>query len=289
MRTNNHPVLIVGGDSVLGQNLVITCNRLGYRVYQTTRNKTKTGPRTGFLDMAEDPGLWQIPQEDFDAAIICAAVTSMQKCHDDPDATRHINVVRTVAVSKKLADLGIFVVFPSTNAVFDGNKPFAGLMDPVCPTTEYGRQKAESEKHILASGGAVVRLGKIVHPNMPLFRSWIADLKDGKIIRPFADLIFSPVSLEAAVNLILKITREKSGGIFQLSGQEDISYADAAKWFAARLGVKHSLIQPVSATTRSPHINRPRHATLAKNFLEQEFIPIGWETLERMYCEFGVE
>jgi hypothetical protein len=47
-----------------------------------------------------------------------------------------------------------------TNLVFDGSVPCRNAHDAACPVTEYGRQKAEAEKQLLALGNmaAVVRV-----------------------------------------------------------------------------------------------------------------------------------
>lgn len=282
-------VLIVGGDSLIGRNLVNPFKQQGFRVWQTTRRRERVADRAVYLDLAQDRCIWRPLEVKVDIALLCAAITSMQKCDDHPNATGRINVTNTVALARELAASGSFVMFLSTNAVFDGRKPFAAVDDPVNPQTEYGRQKAEAEKQLLGLGVgvAVIRLGKVLDPDMPLFQSWITDLKAGRIIRPFSDLVFAPISLSAAASFLIKIAREKTGGIFHLSGPEDITYAEAACWIAGTMGANEALVQPTESGDIMRLVHVPNHATLATEPVHQRLGPTGWDALKTLFKHRG--
>ena len=129
--------------------------------------------------------------------------------------------------------------------------------EPTCPMTEYGRQKAEAEAALLApyaplasgapgaSGGdvLVVRLTKVVTPG-DLFDQWRKDLLAGKTIRPFSDMPVAPVSLEAAATVLAELAATGASGIRHVSAPRDISYAEAARRLAERLGVSPDLVRP---------------------------------------------
>jgi len=278
-----HSVIIVGGDSLIGRNLIDGFEGQGNTVWQTTRQRDRVGDRTMYLNLEEDPLVLVPTTVRTDVAVFCAAVTSMQKCEDDQDLTWRINVTNTVAVATELAAQGAFLVFLSTNTVFDGRKPFAAVDDPVNPQTEYGRQKAEAEKQLLALGRgvAIIRLGKVINPDLPLFQSWITDLKAGKTIHPFRNLIFAPISLAAAVNFVIKAAKEKRGGIFHFSGAEDISYAEAALFIARRIDVDETLVQPIESRTDAIPF-APTHATLYSDELNRNTGLVGIEALKTL-------
>ena len=48
-------------------------------------------------------------------------------------------------------ELGAYVVFISTDYVFDGTKPPYKPGDPTCPLNKYGVSKADGEKVVLAA------------------------------------------------------------------------------------------------------------------------------------------
>ena len=81
-----------------------------------------------------------------EAAVICAAITRQELCRKEPEATRQINVVRTLDLIRDLVEAETFVVFLSTNLVFDGSRPQRRGDEPLSPKMEYGRQKAEVEE-----------------------------------------------------------------------------------------------------------------------------------------------
>ncbi len=58
---------------------------------------------------------------------------------------------KTSLLIKRLVAVGIFVVFISSNAVFDGTIPFVRADQPVNPKTAYGRQKAAAEEALFAA------------------------------------------------------------------------------------------------------------------------------------------
>ena len=96
-----------------------------------------------------------------------------------------------------------------------GSVPFVKSTDFVKLWIEYGRQKAEAESQLLQFGNmvAIVRFSKIIAPVMPLFQSWIHDLKAGKSIHPFSDMVMAPVSLTFATRVLCDIAENKTSGI----------------------------------------------------------------------------
>src|SRR5690606_26325829 len=116
------------------------------------------------LDLADDPPRWRLP-EDVAVAFLCAAVTALRSCEADPAGTARANVEHTARLASMLVGRGAFVVFLSSNLVFDGSEPRRRADAPTCPATEYGRQKAAAEGALLAMGGvSIVRLTKVVGP-----------------------------------------------------------------------------------------------------------------------------
>jgi dTDP-4-dehydrorhamnose reductase len=156
--------------------------------------------------------------------------------------------VGTIVLAKRLVEARVFVVFLSTNLVFDGETPFAKPTDPLNPQTEYGRQKAEAEAQFLTWGEqtAIVRFSKVLSPDMPLFLGWIRDLKAGKVIHPFSDMVMAPVSFAFAIKVLLQVTEKRLPGIFHVSANQDVSYALAAQHIARKMSVEMELVQPMS-------------------------------------------
>lgn len=256
--------LVVGADGLIGRALVEHLTRAGESVFETTRRSDTVSDRRGFLDLAADVSAWR-PPRGISVAYLCAAVAALDRCRREPAESAMVNVRHTVALAKKLVAGGAFVVFPSTNLVYDGSIPFRKAEDPVCPRTEYGRQKAEAEKQLLALGEliSIVRFTKVLSDRTSLFRSWIQALRNGETIRPVSDMVIAPVPVSFAARVLHRVAEARLPGVVQVSGTQDISYAEAARFGARLLGVNPTLVQPIKAREANRYIEHlPAHTTL---------------------------
>ena len=275
--------LVVGGYGTIGQALLDRFRGEGLVVLSTWFNGRPEGvsTRSYFLDLSKDDSSWNLPKEPIDIAVLCAGITSVEKCEEDPEATRRINVHGTLALAEKLAAQGAFIVFLSSDRVFSGRTLFPGVGDQPEPASQYGLQKVEVEAglSVLGEEFAVVRLGKVIGPTTPIFASWLSDLRSGRQIRPFNDFFFAPISLRCAVNLIVDISVNRRSGIFHATAPDDVSYADAARWLADAVGARQALVEPVSGQEVLMTQVLPRSVALSTTLDLVRYGPIGLESL----------
>jgi len=282
--------LVIGGDGLIGAALGARLAARGWQVLSTTRRAATAARDRLLLDLADDVRDWQ-PPADLALAYLCAGVTSIAQCEADPSGTRRINVEALCSVACQLLAAGAFVVFPSTNLVFDGALPRRAADDPVGPLTEYGRQKADLEQRLLAAGEqtAVVRLTKVLSPDSRFLREWVTKLRAGETIHPFADMVMAPVTLRLATEALLQVGTRRASGITQVSALEDVTYEAAARRLAMRLGVAAELVQPIrTADAGIAPAAAPRHTTLDPTRLGQELglsPPHAGETLDEIYAQ----
>ena len=249
MSQSNHPpaILIVGSDSLIGATLTGHLRSLGKKVVGTTRRREMLNDSTLYLDLLEDPDKWECPYN-ISSAVICAGITELSTCKAEPHSTSRTNVQGTVALAKNLLFKGSFVIFLSSNRVFDGTVPGCLPDKPVSPNTEYGRQKAETERQLLGLDGkvSIVRLTKIIENNSSLFMKWIKSLKHNKTIHPFSDMTIAPIPLAFTVDLLCHIAEKELPGIVQLSAKNDVTYEEVARHIARRIGASQELVKPIS-------------------------------------------
>jgi dTDP-4-dehydrorhamnose reductase len=137
-------------------------------------------------------------------------------------------------VAKALLETGAYVLFLSTDTVFYGTSPLPEEWDRPHPVGEYGRQKAEVEARLLDLDGGrgqvgICRLTKVLTPESPIVKTFVAALASGRTVDAFADLRISPISLDHVVDGLLRIAERRLGGIFHLSGQGFLSYSGAGQ------------------------------------------------------------
>ena len=256
--------IVVGADGLIGRALADHLVLAGKQVIETTRRPDTITEKRIFLDLSKDISNWKTPCH-ISIAYICAAVSSIEHCRKYATQSAIVNVHNTVELVKTLVKSGTFVIFPSTNLVYDGSVPFRKADDPVCPLTEYGRQKAEAERQLLALGEliSVVRFTKVFSPEMSLFRGWIKALKENEAIHPFADMVMAPVSLAFAVDVLCRIGEVLLPDILQVSGDKDITYEQIAMHIVERIGCKPSLVQTIASIEACLNAEAvPVHTTL---------------------------
>lgn len=245
--------LVVGAESMIGAALLQRLTRSGLDARGTTRRHDAVTDTNHFLDLSAVPDSWN-PSDPVDVAILCAGATRLKACKENPKESRLINVDGIVKVAEILRKQGAFVIHLSTNQVFDGTRPLVTPSNATSPVTEYGRQKAEAERRLTEAGtvDAIVRLTKVMGPVNALIEGWKRDLLAGRTITSFSDMTLAPVPLSSVLSVLTMIAQERRIGTFHVSGERDITYADAARIGAEVLGVSPKLVQPVHSAHTDP-------------------------------------
>jgi dTDP-4-dehydrorhamnose reductase len=205
-----------------------------------------------YLDLAEvGPSLQALPE--IEVAVICGGISQFAECRRDPELARRVNVLGPRKLVEWLENRSARTILLSTSAVFDGKIPQVRAEDTRNPQSLYGKTKVEAEDAVLSSsGGAVLRMTKLVSSNSPLLKGWNDSLAKGLPVRAFHDHSLSPIQSDAVIEAIGAMIELKASGLFQVSGCCDISYYDAATYIGRRLGQPDSLIQARSARESLP-------------------------------------
>jgi dTDP-4-dehydrorhamnose reductase len=281
--------LIVGGDSEIGAATSHTFKALGMPVVSTTRRTECVSPERPLLDLSAPIDSWQ-PPLGTQAACVCAAVARLAACEADPHGTSRINVVQTLALVDSLLARGTFVLFLSTNQVFDGRVAHVKADAPHSPQSEYGRQKAQTEtglKDRMARGApiAILRLAKVVSGGMPLIDGWAATLSAGKPVSAFRDMMIAPTPTDLVCSAVAALMKDRATGIFQLTGPRDVAYADVARFLADRLDVDPHLVSETSALEAGlPQGVTHQNTTLDSSLLRMRYgleVPDAWQVIEK--------
>jgi dTDP-4-dehydrorhamnose reductase len=256
-------VLIVGGDGLIGRALAQQLRADGLQVAVTSRRGGMAEHPVIPLNLAQPIGTAELPKAG--CIVIAAAETRIAQCQADPAATAVTNTEAPRRLAHWARECGARPLLLSTSAVLDGTRPMAPEDEPQRPSSVYGKQKAAAEQAVLASQGAVLRLGKVLHPEQATLAGWRRDLRSQRAIAPFSDLIMAPVSLDLAVRAIAGlIANRDAAGIFQLTANRALTYAEAAFRFASALGAARELVIPTTSEEAGVALaERPLHATLS--------------------------
>jgi len=252
-------VLIVGGDGVIGAALADHFLALSAEVYGTTRRLSDGHDLLRVNLRYYQKIFWDLTiiDKDFsflpdvDLVYICAAMARFADCRENPDLAWRVNVEAPALLAKHYANKNARVVFLSTCAVLGCDQPGHGIDSPVQPGSLYGIFKAEAEKLILetGAGASVVRLTKVLLPNMPLLLGWITALARCETIEAFSDMRIAPLHLSSTIQGLAAL-QDHEGGVYHISGSKDISYAHAAQYLASFPGHNCGDVREITAASK---------------------------------------
>ena len=223
-------VLVVGANSQIGSATIMYLQKQSYNVSGTTRNVQNKDKNLVHFDLSNPS--YNTNFSKYDYVIICAGVTNIEQCESEPEICERINSTNTIELIDRCVEHKSFVIFLSSNAVFDGTKSFYKYTDPTSPITKYGEFKVSVEKHIQALSSSkawILRLTKVITDGTQFVQNWRNAAKNDDKITAFDDRFIAPVNIEDVVKTIELLIKHKNSGIFQLGGIEEISFYDYAK------------------------------------------------------------
>ncbi len=255
--------LVVGGDSLVGSALQLHCRESGIPVEISSR---RPGTKGLLLDL-RDPDFAPLGRTRYEFAFICAAVTDMRACQDEPVLTRRVNVDNTIELMRRLADRGTHLVFLSSSQVFDGETANPAEDATTCPKNEYGAQKLAVEQAIARHElpAAILRPTKILasHP-VGVFKAWFDALGKGQAIQAATNMPISPVMVEDVARAARLLVAGRHRGIWHLGASDEMTYFEAARLMAERRQMPLTLVKGEALTdAQVPSMYRHRHATLS--------------------------
>lgn len=189
-------------------------------------------------------------------------------CERHGKYARRRNVVGTLELARRLADLGLKVVFLSSDAVFNGDT--GGYADdaPLSPINEYGRQKAEVERQLprVTRGRCLIlRLGRVigVRKGDGTFLDDMAKrLISGRRVDAAHDQVFTPVLLDDLPGALAALQAADASGVFNIAGSEAWARLAIAKRLAESLGVAGGVIRSISLDDLGGDVPRPKNLSL---------------------------
>jgi dTDP-4-dehydrorhamnose reductase len=226
-------IAVVGATGLVGSAVEKELRAGGHSVVGTSRRPTRADHLR--LDIS-DAASWNLLPSDTTAVLVCAGVSDVRECRNKPDLTRAVNVSAAAEFAKFVAARGAIPVMLSTSHVFDGSRSDFASHDVPCPRSEYGRQKADMEKLVIAEvrNAAIVRVTKIFGAFNALVSGWRRLLAEGKQIKAASDARLSPLRSGFVGRVLAELLVSPRPGLWQLSADDDVSWAEIAQSLAER-------------------------------------------------------
>lgn len=217
-------ILILGINSYIGSYLKKKFPQK-LNIYGTSHRKKDLNNKIYFLDLKK-PNINIIKKEMFDVIVLCAGKNNLEFCQNKYKEAFKINYLGIKKVIKKSIIEGIFVIFISSNLVFDGKKKFYKSTDKPSPKSNYGKLKLKVEnflrKHKKESY-CILRLTKVYSNKDGLISKWRKKIKLNQVINLDCGFKISPISIVHVSKYLLRIILKKTYGIFHLSNKKEFT------------------------------------------------------------------
>ena len=251
--------LVTGAQGFLGANAGAF---LAERAHRIGAVRTATAPSALFDEYAstdlEHPEHLAdtIRQRRPDIVLHCAALAYHDRCEDDPDLARRVNVEASVALAQAAQDAGALFVLISTDAVFDGHRGHYREDDPTSPTSVYGRTKAEAEERVLTTTDAlVVRtnfFGWSPSGSRSILEFFVTSLREGRQVRGFTDFTTSSAYAQVLVETLWDLAAMQARGIVHITSPDAMTKYDFGVAVAHAFALDPALITPIRADIHPP-------------------------------------
>lgn len=260
-------ILVIGGTGLVGNALLRAWAAQGAQVAAATYHCHASG---GFLqlDMQDRDRVKDLLTSHQPAVVaVPAANPYVDYCELHPEETRRVNVDGTLNVARACREIGARMIFYSSDYVFDGLKGSYTEEDVPCPINEYGRQKAEAERGVLAADprNLVIRTsgayGWQWEPKNFVLQVR-NNLAEGRPMRVADGLRYNPTYVENLAEITAALVAAGADGIFHVVGAEAILRDEFARRAARAFGLDASLIRTVPAGEFKSPTARPKQSSL---------------------------
>lgn len=266
-------ILLTGATGLLGYNLLRLLLETGYEIIATYHNSTLDDFLNDIawvrVDLEDQEKIMQAVREVApDVIMHAAAYTDVDGCEVNREKAYRINYLATSAIARIAGKVKAFVVYVSTDYVFDGEKGMYKENDLPNPVNYYGFTKLLGEvaiSSILPETSLIVRTSGL-YGYSPTGKKNFGIISFEKLLRgeevyAFYDQILSPTYAYALAMELIKIVEKKITGIIHLAG-ERLSRYEFARTLAKVLGVDEALIKPISVNDVKLIAKRPKDSSL---------------------------
>jgi dTDP-4-dehydrorhamnose reductase len=292
-------LLITGASGLYGSKLAQIATTRSYEVYSGYNHDQPAYGTAIQFDISHKNRVAKVFKKvDPDVVVHAAALTDVDNCERNKDLALKINVEGTRNIVEAVRATGIFLIYISTDYVFNGKTGMYKESDAPDPINYYGFTKLEAEKIVenVADEYCVARTS-VVYGSTPAagkvnFALWLLnELKRNKKTRIVTDQWNSPTLNTNLAEMTLETIERKLTGIFHLSGATRISRYDFAHQIAETFHLDSSLLCAATSAEFSWTAKRPKDSSLdttkAQRTLKQHPLQIK-QALDRMKQDLKV-
>lgn len=216
----------------------------GYQVFTGYAHHLPEQGTAVKLDLMDSSSLVEAIKSSRPEAIIhTAALTDVDLCETNKEQAHRMNVLGTKTLAEAAREVGAFIVYTSTDYVFDGSRGMYKEEDAPDPVNYYGVSKLLGEPYCDAVARTCVIYGSRPASGKVNFALWILErLGKGDSVKVVTDQYITPTLNTNLAMMVLELARRKLVGVYHLAGATRISRYDFAVELAKAFGLDENLI-----------------------------------------------
>jgi dTDP-4-dehydrorhamnose reductase len=263
-------ILVTGASGLLGSKVAELAFSEGYEVYSAYNQHTINYGSPVRMDLTDLDFCRRVFENVRPEAVVhSAALTNVDLCEVEKETAWRINVYGTELIARLCKEFNCFMVFISTDYVFNGEKGLYSEGDQPDPINYYGYTKLKAEEAVrsILNDYCIIRTS-VVFGSKPAagkinFALWVLEsLKQKRRINVVMDQINSPTLNTNLAEAILEILDRKLTGLYHIAGATPISRYDFACLLAEEFKLEKELIQPITSDKINWVAKRPKNASL---------------------------
>ena len=264
-------ILVTGASSLPGYRAALELAKRGHEVvasYFTHDIPVGEGVAAKVrVDVRNYDGLSRVFKQYRPKAVVhMAAYGDVDGCEKDPALAWDVNVKGTANVVRLASKRSKYLLYLSTDYVFDGLKGGYGELDPPKPANYYGLTKLCGEAAALSSSldRSIVRASSIygMGPGRKNFAKFLVEkLRKNEPIKALVDQYTSPTQATLLARAVSEIIERGLTGVFHIVGERMSRYEFAVK-AAKALGLDPSLVYQAKLGEMGWVARRPKDSSL---------------------------
>lgn len=262
-------LLITGASGLYGSKLAKISVERNFDVYSSDVQEAQVCGSFVRLDVSNK----ELVNEVFnrvkpEVVVHAATLTDVDKCELNREFAWKINVEGTRNIVEAARNTGAFLIYISTDYVFDGEKGCYTEVDKPAPINYYGLTKLKAEELVKALDACFIGRSSVIYGSTPAlgkvnFALWLIEtLRKGERAKIVTDQWNTPTLNTSLAEMTLEVVERRLTGTFHLCGATRVSRFEFAQLIAETFGLDKSLIDPVLSSQFKWPAKRPMDSSL---------------------------
>jgi dTDP-4-dehydrorhamnose reductase len=296
-RGSSLKLLITGASGLYGSKLAELAVARNFEVYSCDVQELQVCGNFVKFDVSNK----ELVNEAFqrvkpDVVVHAATLTDVDKCELNKELAWKINVEGTKNILEAAKSAGSFLIYISTDYVFNGEKGNYKESDKPDPINYYGLTKLKAEELVKAQAEYFIARPSVIYGSTPAagkvnFALWLIDtLGKGERVKIVTNQWNTPTLNTNLAEMTMEVVERRLTGTFHLCGATRVSRFQFAELIAEAFGLDKSLIDPALSSQFKWPAKRPMDSSLdtskAQKTLKNKPLEMG-EALNRLKVELS--